>query len=77
MSPHAHAHSASGGHVRGTSLIAITDVPRIHISNRAQNFKFPKSPLRGAGECGILFPSCPIKGGSYCLEVKKFVLYRR
>ena len=61
----------------GISHIAITDVPRIHIPNLAQNFNFPKSRLRWAGECGILFPSCPIKGGSYRFEVKKFVLYRR
>ena len=36
----------------------ISDIPRIYISNRVQNFNFPKSRLRWAGECGILFPSC-------------------
>ena len=32
----------------------ISDIPRIHIPNRARNFNFPKSRLRGAGEWGIL-----------------------
>ena len=43
---------------RGGTIASIDDAPRIHISNRAQNFNFPKSRLRWAGECGILFPSC-------------------
>ena len=53
--------------IPATSLIAICDVPRIHISNRAQNFNFPKSRLRESGECGILFSSCLSKGGMFDL----------
>ena len=32
---------------------------RAFTSQTVQNFNFPRSRLRWAGECGILFPSCP------------------
>ena len=41
----------------------VSDVPRIHMSNRAQNFNFPKSPLALGG--GNVTYVSPFKGEAH------------